>query len=101
VISKDVEKLIIKFLKKNCYGDFNYIMEYSSRLYLSVVEISDINARVNYTPKNELIIHCNFKSFNSFPGYQFLGRKLYTTLKPVLNGIDRVSIESACFSVAT
>jgi hypothetical protein len=96
MISPDVEKLIVKFLKKNCYGDFNYVMGYQSR---SFIQSSKLIGRspFEYTAPGieyELIIRCNFKTFDSFPGYSSLGDKLYKTLKPVLKGVDKITIES-------
>jgi hypothetical protein len=96
MISPDIENLIVKFLKKNCYGDFNYIMGYQSRSFIPP-SVPIGRSPFEYTCpdiKYELIIMCNFKTFDSFPGYSFLGDKLYNTLKPVLKGIDKVSIES-------
>jgi len=96
MISPDAEKLIIKFLKKNCYGDFNYIMGYQSRSYIhSSKPIGGSLFECGYPViEFELIIRCNFKTFDSFPGYSNLGDKLYKTLKPILKGIDKISIES-------
>jgi len=95
MISPDVEKLIVKFLKKNCYGDFNYIMGYSNKL--SVVhntKYSSVMGSGFFDVKKELVIKCNFKTFDTFPGYNGLGDKLYTTLKPLLKDFKGVSIES-------
>ena len=96
MISPDIENLIVKFLKKNCYGDFNYIMGYQSRVFIPP-SVPIFRSSFGYTrpgTQYELIIMCNFKTFNSFPGYPFLGDKLYNTLKPILKGIDKISIES-------
>ena len=98
MISPDVEKLIVKFLKKNCYGDFNYIMGYSSRLFMTTIPIRSDGlfnlSGGHLDPKTELIIECNFRTFDTFPGYSSLGDKLYTTLKPVLKEFDKVTIIS-------
>ena len=98
MISPDVEKLIVKFLKKNCYGDFNYIMGYQSRCFNTEVPITSefgFNLSGGHLDiKYELIIRCNFKTFDSFPGYSSLGDKLYKTLRPVLKGVDKITIES-------
>lgn len=96
MISSNTEKLIVKFLKKNCYGDFNYVMGYKSRYVTKLVTPVSSNSFENFTPKlhHVLIIMCNFKSFDTFPGYSSLGEKLHQTLGSILNGIDAVSIES-------
>jgi hypothetical protein len=95
MLSPNVENLIVKFLKKNCYDDFIYIIGYQSRLYLPPNEYLGTFELTNQTKiRNELLIRCKFKSCGGFPGYSDLGEKLYSTLKPVLGNIDKIKIEA-------
>jgi hypothetical protein len=93
MLSPNVQNLIVKFLKKNCYDDFIHVIEYQSRLYTP----PSFSGNFELIPRrlyNELIIRCKFKSCGGFPGYTDLGEKLYSTLKPVLCNIDKIKIEA-------
>jgi hypothetical protein len=95
MLSPNVENLIVKFLKKNCYDDFIYIIGYQSRMHIPPSEFIGTFELTNQIRMcNELIIRCKFKSCGGFPGYTDLGEKLYSTLKPVLGNIDKIKIEA-------